>query len=300
MSDLSTPDFYQNYSFLSVWALAVLSVAAGAYILRIQRANRSKTESIRLMKREFESLELHARQLDQTNKSLQLMLCLDSLTGIANRRHFDDVLDLEWRRACRTGTTLSLIMIDVDFFKAFNDAYGHQCGDDCLILLASVLRSSLNRPGDMAARYGGEEFMILLPETAAEGACDLAETMRERVESLEIAHEGSRTGKVVTISLGVITGDPASGFSCAALVAGADGALYDAKGQGRNRAVISKDPIYMPEGTSTVAGSGGLHCHLTESQVLMRPTRVARCQVNPDDELPRLIAPEERRVEPHP
>lgn len=248
MSDLSMPPhFYQAYWFHALWVLAVLIVAAGGYILRIRRANGRKAESIRLMKRELELLELRTRQLDQANRNLQLLLCLDSLTGIANRRHFDDVLDLEWRRACRTGTMLSLIMIDVDFFKAFNDAYGHQCGDDCLILLASILRNTLNRPADMAARYGGEEFVILLPETSAEGASDLAESMRAKVEALEIAHEGSRADKVVTISLGVMTGHPTKGFSAAAFVAGADGALYDAKEQGRNRVVTSRDPMYGPE-----------------------------------------------------
>src|SRR6201999_3212245 len=134
-------------------------------------------------------------------------------TGIANRRHFEEVLDLEWRRACRAGTALSLVMIDADFFKPFNDTYGHQRGDDCLILIANTLRNGLNRPGDVVARYGGDEFMLLIPGTDAQGVAQLAETLRGRVEAMEISHEGSSVENVVTISLGAVTDYPGLGFS---------------------------------------------------------------------------------------
>lgn len=105
-------------------------------------------------------VEQRTRQLERANQDLRRLSYLDGLTGVANRRRFEEALDLEWRRASRAGTPLSLIMIDTDFFKPFHDAYGHQRGDDCLILIAGSIRNALNRPGDMAARYGGDEFII--------------------------------------------------------------------------------------------------------------------------------------------
>jgi len=141
-------------------------------------------------------------------------------------------------------------MIDVDFFKAFNDTYGHKRGDECLILLASAFCNSLHRPGDMVARYGGEEFMIVLPGTNQSGAAELAESIRARVEAMEIAHEGSPDEKVVTISLGVVTDYPTIGFSWARIIAAADEALYRAKDYGRNRVVVSTGDLKM---SATVA-----------------------------------------------
>ncbi|HXG67974.1 MAG TPA: diguanylate cyclase [Blastocatellia bacterium] len=235
--------FYDISLFYPLSALALLLIAAGGYRLRLRRRKTREKEIIRLMEERLELLELRTHQLEQTNQDLQRLSYLDGLTGIANRRHFEEALDLEWRRACRVGMPLSLIMIDADFFKAFNDAYGHQRGDDCLVLLASTLRNALNRPGDMAARYGGEEFIIILPGTDAEGAAEMAETIRARVEEMGIAHAGSPADKVVTISLGVVTGYPTRGFSPAALIAAADEALYQAKEGGRNRVIISREGV---------------------------------------------------------
>ncbi len=167
-----------------------------------------------------------------------------------------NLFNLEWRRACRAGTPISLIMIDTDSFKPFNDAYGHQRGDDCLILIANALRYALNRPGDMVARYGGDEFVILIPGTDVEGAAEMAEMMRARVESMEIAHEASDHDKIVTISLGVVTGYPVRGFSSGELIAAADAALYKAKDEGRNRFVISREPTKKD---SAMPGSPMLH-----------------------------------------
>jgi diguanylate cyclase (GGDEF)-like protein len=202
-----------------------------------------KKESIRLTQRRVELLELRTSELEQENQDLRRLSNLDSLTGISNRRHFEEAFDLEWRRACRAGTALSLIMIDADFFKAYNDAYGHQHGDNCLIRLANILRSALKRPGDIVARYGGEEFIIVLPETDAQGVAELAEVIRARVEAIEFTPEDSLTDKAVTISLGVVTDYPTRGFSSTALISAADEALYQAKEEGRNRVVISGEAM---------------------------------------------------------
>ena len=228
------------YLFL---ALAVLVFVACGYGLSIRRVRMRHKKTSRFMQERLQLLELRTQQLEQANQDLHRLSHLDSLTGVANRRRFEEALDLEWRRASRAGTPLSLIMIDTDFFKPYNDAYGHQRGDDCLTLVANTLRNALNRPGDMVARYGGDEFMILIPGTDSEGAAAIAETMRVRVEGMEITHNASPDDKVVTISLGVVTGYPTRGFSTGELIAAADEALYQAKGEGRNRFITSREPM---------------------------------------------------------
>lgn len=233
-------DTYLFYLFLD---LALLVAVACGYGLSIRRLKMRHRDTTLIMQERLQLLELRTQQLEQANQDLRLLSQLDSLTGVANRRRFEEALDLEWRRASRTGAPLSLIMIDTDFFKPFNDAYGHQRGDDCLTLLANTLRYALNRPGDMVARYGGDEFIILIPGTDAEGAAEIAEAMRVRVEGMEITHKGSPDDKVVTISLGVVTGYPTRGFSAGELVAAADEALYRAKDEGRNRFIISRQPM---------------------------------------------------------
>ena len=162
----------------------------------------------------------------------------DGLTGIANRRNFDDFLTQEWKRALREETPLSLIMCDIDFFKSYNDTYGHQAGDDCLRAVAGVLQKGLRRPGDLAARYGGEEFIVVLPGTPREGALAVAESLRSDVQARGIPHVASRAATVVTISLGVASAVPGPGDPPADLLAAADRALYRAKEEGRNRIVV--------------------------------------------------------------
>ena len=175
-------------------------------------------------------------ELKRSRDALARMARLDGLTGIANRRTFDDLLLREWRRQARTGQPLAVIMIDVDHFKQFNDTYGHGLGDDCLKQVTKAAEGALQRPADIVARYGGEEFVALLPDTNLDGAMAVAEGIRVAVASLEIPHSGSKAAKHVTISLGVATMIPEADKEPAALLEVADGQLYAAKSDGRNRA----------------------------------------------------------------
>jgi two-component system chemotaxis family response regulator WspR len=178
-------------------------------------------------------------QLTRSNLELQRLSSLDGLTGIANRRQFDDVLDREFRRAQRNFTPLSLILLDIDYFKRFNDSNGHQAGDDCLKLAARTLERVIHRPGDLVARYGGEEFVVVLPETDESGARRVAERLLEEVRDLNVPHPSSEVASVVTASLGVATFQPDRQRQTEELVAAADAALYQAKEQGRNRVVVA-------------------------------------------------------------
>jgi diguanylate cyclase (GGDEF)-like protein len=168
------------------------------------------------------------------NRRLEELAHVDGLTGVANRRHFDAGLATEWRRAQRDGRPLSVLMIDVDHFKRFNDCYGHQDGDRCLQAVASRIKDRARRPGDLAARYGGEEFALILPSTDATGAAFLAEALRREIRDLAIIHEAGVRG-VVTVSVGVATAIPESGDGPDMLLRSADAALYQAKQSGRDR-----------------------------------------------------------------
>lgn len=159
----------------------------------------------------------------------------DGLTGIANRRRFDEFLNQEWLRAKRNKTQLSLIMMDVDYFKQYNDNYGHLAGDDCLKQIASTLESQLKRPTDLVARYGGEEFVSILPDTDSEGALHIAKLFLESVSELKIPHSHSNVADYVTISIGVATVIPSALFSKEELIKVADSSLYEAKKAGRNQ-----------------------------------------------------------------
>lgn len=166
---------------------------------------------------------------------LESQAMLDGLTNIPNRRRFDETLESEWKRAQRTGTPLSLIMADIDFFKRYNDNYGHGVGDDCLKKVAKSLANSIDRPSDMVARYGGEEFVVILPGTDAAGAHAIAERFRSHVEKLHIPHEYSDASKYVTVSVGLACVTPNAEMSQTDLLKLADEMLYQAKESGRNR-----------------------------------------------------------------
>jgi len=184
-----------------------------------------------------QTLQARDAELVVVNAKLELLALNDGLTGLNNRRGFDERLDAEWNRAMRDGAALSLIIIDVDLFKKYNDSFGHQAGDTCLVKIAQAIQLGFRRPGDFPARYGGEEFVVLLPETDLQGAWARAEAIRRKVESLEIAHPANPNGAFVTISLGVASAIPrANGHrGVAKLIEAADKALYDAKEAGRNR-----------------------------------------------------------------
>lgn len=168
------------------------------------------------------------------NRELERIANLDGLTQVPNRRRFDDYLEREWRRLARDGQPLSLILCDIDYFKRYNDYYGHQSGDACLQAVAQALDSAVKRPADLVARYGGEEFAIILPNTAAEGAVHVAKLLRMEVKHLAIPHAQSSASPHVTLSMGVSSTVPTFDTSAGELIAIADKALYTAKDGGRD------------------------------------------------------------------
>jgi diguanylate cyclase (GGDEF)-like protein len=180
-------------------------------------------------------------ELQQANLELQLLAYLDGLTKIANRRCFDEFLSQEWRRLCRTQSPLSLLLLDIDHFKFYNDAYGHLRGDDCLAKIAEVLQNIVSRPSDLVARYGGEEFTITLPETDLEGAIIIAEAIRNAIHALEIPHETSDVSDKITVSIGITCLTPDLELPPKYLIDKADRALYQAKQQGRDRYCVECD-----------------------------------------------------------
>lgn len=176
----------------------------------------------------------------QVEEQLSKLASLDSLTQMANRRRFDQHLTQEWQRMSRDQTPLSLILGDIDFFKAYNDTYGHPAGDQCLQQVAKAIDLAATRPGDLVARYGGEEFVVILPNTPPEGALQVAEEIQSNLRDLEIAHDHSRVGSYVTLSLGVASTIPSPETTSGMLIATADEALYEAKAAGRNKIHVAK------------------------------------------------------------
>jgi len=195
----------------------------------------ARVQSGMRLKQEMDRRKARERALEERNQMLERLSFLDGLTGVANRRYFDESITQECRRAARDNTSLSLVMLDIDFFKRFNDTYGHQKGDVCLKEVATALSESLKRPGDFVARYGGEEFVAVLPNTDIEGAVFVAEAMRSNVAILAIPHANSEAGSCVTVSLGVGSMNPTHDTEPAQLISMVDKALYEAKGEGRNR-----------------------------------------------------------------
>lgn len=197
----------------------------------------------RRMVREFRALadafNRMAAQLADRIGELRRLSTVDSLTALSNRHHFDLELTLEWARARRTGIPLSLLMVDVDHFKLYNDRYGHLAGDDCLRAVGRVLAAAARRPSDVAARYGGEEFAVLLPETPADGARRIAEAIVADLARLQLPHAASPTAQCVTVSIGIATCQAEEGCSPERLVAAADAALYQAKHGGRDRIAVA-------------------------------------------------------------
>lgn len=178
-------------------------------------------------------------QLRELNLELKKLANLDGLTQVANRRRFDDYLLQEWRRSMREEQWLSLVLCDVDYFKLYNDYYGHLAGDDCLQRVAQTMNDQVQRPADLVARYGGEEFVLLLPNTPSEGAQQVAFNLQSRIQSLRLPHAQSKVKPYVTMSLGVASVIPRANSSPEVLIIAADQALYQAKHQGRDQVVVN-------------------------------------------------------------
>ncbi|UOD29269.1 diguanylate cyclase [Massilia violaceinigra] len=190
----------------------------------------------------FHCLQVSQERLGAANVLLQKLNGLDGLTGIANRRKFDEQLAVEWQRAKRNKYSLALLMCDIDHFKQYNDTYGHQGGDQCLKRVAAVLTEQLNRPGDLVARYGGEEFAVILPDTTIEGAVHIANRCLQHLEALRIENKGVSPTGYLTISVGAAVACPGKKTAIGALIEAADRALYAAKHRGRNTVCAAHCP----------------------------------------------------------
>ncbi|MBD2189952.1 GGDEF domain-containing protein [Pseudanabaena sp. FACHB-723] len=176
--------------------------------------------------------------LRKNNQELKRLINLDALTQIANRRCFNERITIEWQRLHREQQPLSLLMFDVDYFKRYNDLYGHQIGDECLIKIAQAVDNLLHRSADLVARYGGEEFIVILPNTNLKGAITVAEHVHQAIRDLQIPHQDSSVSNIVSVSVGITSEIPSLARSPYDLIHQADQALYDAKQQGRNCSVL--------------------------------------------------------------
>jgi diguanylate cyclase (GGDEF)-like protein len=222
------PYFYQTAWFTLLALLVTLGAIVALFRLRTHSLRARHAEMERLVKQRTEELRL-------ANEHLSRISFIDALTGLANRRRLDEALEHEWRRACRSHTSLAVVIADIDHFKQYNDTLGHPQGDRCLVAVAEVFLQSLGRAGDLAARYGGEEFVVLMPGADHAAATAFAESLRAACEARAIAHPASSAGAVVTISLGVASCIAFEDMSPSYLFAEADAALYRAKQAGRNR-----------------------------------------------------------------
>ncbi len=191
----------------------------------------------------FRKLGELQKELQRSNAELQKLTCLDGLTCIANRRRFDDFIRKECLRSARDETTIALILIDIDYFKLYNDNYGHLKGDECLQKVAAALQKAVQRPADLVARYGGEEFAVVLPSTDAAGAMKIADSLRHAVEALELSHAYSPLTNIITISMGIACKVANEKTSPADLIEMADEALYEAKNAGRNQSRVYRSHV---------------------------------------------------------
>ena len=185
-------------------------------------------------------LGIQLRRRMRAESALELLARTDGLTGLNNRRSLGEILELEWRRAKRSQSVLSLLFVDIDRFKAYNDTYGHQAGDDALAAVARCIADNIRRPSDSAARYGGEEFIVVLPDTSALGASLIAEKIRSAISACQIEHAGSEYG-CVTASIGTVSREPQTDDDLTVAIKAADEALYNAKATGRNK--VSTAPV---------------------------------------------------------
>lgn len=186
-----------------------------------------------------EKIEHQKLELEKTNRALKQLSFKDALTGLWNRRKYDQTIELEWRRCLRYKRPIALLLLDIDYFKEFNDSYGHMAGDECLIKVGEILKNTFCRASDMVARYGGEEFIVLLSDTGEGEAVKIANMLRKKIESLNIPHEKSSVCNYVTVSIGATFMVPDLNSSYENLFKAADRALYQAKDAGRNQVCLS-------------------------------------------------------------
>ncbi len=233
------PLWYQTWLFRILAAAAALTLIGGGFAWRVRLLRARERELAALVLSRTEELAQRTRELEKANVSLAQLAITDDLTGIANHRQFREFIEREWLRCARAREPISLLMCDIDDFKTYNDALGHQKGDECLRLVARTLHDTVKRAPDLAARYGGEEFVVVLPATGPEGAVAVADEIREALGRLAIHHPRSRVRPAVTMSIGVATSVPSADTSIEGLIAAADGALYQAKHAGRDRWVAA-------------------------------------------------------------
>lgn len=215
----------------------LLTLVAMRDVTERKRAESRLRQAFMQLEKATNEAQAANRQLEALNQRLRELSRQDALTGVANRRHFEEYLAREWRRATRRGASLAIILTDIDNFKAYNDRYGHPAGDRCLQQVATALRKVLSRSSDLLARYGGEEFVLVLPDTTLEGAYHIGEEIRSATEGLHIPHDRSTVSSYVTLSVGVSCTQATAEVSPSSVISMADQALYEAKHGGRNRVV---------------------------------------------------------------
>jgi diguanylate cyclase (GGDEF)-like protein len=228
-------DAQVSIGVVAAGACAAAVVLAALHHWRMRVLRTLQADLMRVLRERTEELE-------EANRKLALISYVDAVTEVSNRRSFEEELTMEWRRSMRTRSRLSLLMADIDGFKAYNDALGHQAGDDSLKKVAAVIDGCVKRAGDIVARYGGEEFAVLLPDTDTAGAAGLAERIRAAIDAQNIWHPATPRGRL-TVSIGVATMTGRDDGEPSALVKAADGALYQAKRDGRNLVRVAEDVL---------------------------------------------------------
>lgn len=242
-------------SLRMMWTGDRIHFVMGLMMLIFGLAMLATSAQVHRLFRDSEKLRRELFSSSEVAQALEYLVRLDSLTGIPNRRLFEEALDKEWARAKRDPAPVSLIMVDIDHFKEYNDHYGHPAGDLCLVDVAQAMHRALSRPGDVVARVGGEEFAFLLPNTDLGGAIAVAEQIRARILALDLPHEASPVARQVTLSFGVSSSELAAVTSPAELIRTSDIALYEAKHRGRNQIVAAVEPAVDLDRTGNAAGT---------------------------------------------
>ncbi|MCP4113667.1 MAG: diguanylate cyclase [Desulfobacteraceae bacterium] len=247
--EIGKGNLYQDIPLIGKWEIEELSKSFGKMVEGLKRVKSLEREKYALQKSAFEiqrklNEELEQKvaertaSLEEANKKLERLSTIDSLTSLYNRRYFKEGLEREWERHHRSDKPLSFILCDIDYFKKYNDHYGHLAGDKCICDVARQIIMNCKRPSDIPARYGGEEFAIILPQTDAKGAAELAESIYKDIAGLKIPHETSSVKDIVSVSLGISTMVPNQDSNSKIIIAFADEALYESKKNGRDRITI--------------------------------------------------------------